>query len=68
MFLGEVLFYRYVFLAMRQKAPIISGAITFEETVYRSVLEELQVREDIYKSSSQKDYVNPFNKPQTMLQ
>ena len=58
--LGEFLFYRYVFLA-NIKEPEITGSLTrFKENVYQSVLKELQDREDTFKSSSPKNYQDPF--------
>ena len=57
---GEFLFYKYVFLLRIEEQKIVATPIKFKENVYQSVLQEWQVRENIFKNSLQENYQNPF--------
>ena len=57
---GEILFYRYVFLANEMPPQSSVTIATFKENVYTSILEEQIIREEAFKGFSQENYPNPF--------
>ena len=63
---GEFLFYKYVFLAESKKAEAVSNPITFQESAYKSVLDQWEKRQESFSSSIkeyyQEYYQDPFQK------
>ncbi|MBI1866249.1 MAG: hypothetical protein HY005_00470 [Candidatus Staskawiczbacteria bacterium] len=60
--IGGLLFYKYVLLIDAQEPEISSVYSKFQENIYRSVAEEWQNRENIFKNllSLDKNYTDPF--------
>jgi|SRR3989338_4345863 len=60
MVFGEFLFYHYVVSVKINESEIIAHPSTFKESVYQSVLEEWQTRENIFNSSFPNSFQDPF--------
>ena len=56
----EFLFYNYVILVKTQEPTTIDTPAKFKEYLYKSVLKEMQDRENIFENPLQKNYNNPF--------
>lgn len=57
---GEFLWYRHTVIAMMEEVKIESVATTFQESKYRSVLEEMDRRANRFRVTNKKIYPNPF--------
>ncbi len=62
-FLGEILFYNYVFLPRVKKMENLIAPIRFNKNAYNSVIKEWQVRDETLVDVPLKKYANPFNRP-----
>ncbi len=64
-FLGEYLFYKYVFLVKSENPETSSISTEFKENTYEKVLEELKLKADIFENSKIESYDNPFKVEKT---
>ncbi len=58
--LGELLFYKYVFLVKNQEPKIASSVTRFKKGTYDAVIKEWQDKENIFKNSTEINYQDPF--------
>ncbi len=58
--LGVLLFFNYAFLVKFKEPENVVIPTKLEETTYRSVLDSLQSRENIFNNSSKERYTDPF--------
>jgi len=61
-FLGEFLFYHYVFLAKVQDPEAIVFPMKFSDRAYQSVVQEWKDRQGLFNSASNENYTSPFVK------
>lgn len=59
-FLGEILFYKYITSLQFQEPEMQQAPIKFKEDAYQSVLKKWHERNSIFESSSSKNYLDPF--------
>ena len=60
LFLGGLLFYKYVFLAGSKEPEITNHSFQFNEGVYQEILEQWQERDLMLQEFMEKEYQNPF--------
>lgn len=57
--LGGFIFYKYVFLAVREESKVAENVLKFDVKTYQEVLGELQARDQSNKESSTASQPNP---------
>ena len=58
--LGGILFYKYGVLVQRTEQDFEVALPNFKEDLYRDILEEWQLRRQIFEGAENKEYPNPF--------
>ena len=58
--LGGILFYKYGVLVQQAEQDFKVALPNFKEDLYRDILEEWQIRREIFEGAENKEYPNPF--------
>ncbi len=58
--LGMILFFNYALLAKFEAPENVVISTKLQESTYRSVLDSLQARENVFNNSSKENYTDPF--------
>jgi len=66
--LGLFVFYKYSFLADKQKLEITEKPLEFEQETYVTVLKKWEERDENFSGIDAKIYSNPFKKVSTSTQ
>jgi O-antigen/teichoic acid export membrane protein len=58
--IGSLVFYKFSFLAEKQKPEVSGAPLKFQEKTYQAVLEIWQEKEKKFEEANLKEYPNPF--------